>query len=184
MRETLLDGAGDNGAVRKGEKLGDNGATRKGEKRGKVKKAKMEPRNFMLAATALAATLMVAFFNVARTQGQTPTNDAHKAQIYGTVQTGNMATTNQSRLADVTIVVRNAKRGKLGKIVGFSPIKDGKYAVDMADLPAGKYVVEVDPGASYYMQGERLVDQGERAVRSRTGHYLPANRRFLHSNSA
>ena len=137
---------------------GDNGAARKGEKGGKVKKArKMKPQKFILAATALAAALMVTFFNVAPIQGQTSSSDAHKGQIYGTVQTGNMATTNQSRLDDVAIVVRNAKRGKLGKIVGFSPIKDGQYAVDMGDLPAGKYVVEVDPGASYYRQGETLV---------------------------
>jgi hypothetical protein len=112
---------------------------------------------FILAATALTAALMVAFFNVAPTQGQTSSGDAHKGQVYGAVQTGNMATTNQSRLDDVTIVVRNAKRGKLGKIVGFSPIKDGKYAVDMGGLPAGRYVVEVDPGASYLMQGETLI---------------------------
>ena len=137
---------------------GDIGATRKAERRGKVKKArKMKPQKFILAATALAAALMVTFFNVAPIQGQTSSSDAHKGQIYGTVQTGNMATTNQSRLDDVAIVVRNAKRGKLGKIVGFSPIKDGQYAVDMGDLPAGKYVVMVDPGASGYMQGERLI---------------------------
>ena len=117
----------------------------------------MTPQKVMLAATALAAALMVAFFNVALIQGQTSSGDAHKGQIYGTVQTGNMATTNRSRLDDVAIVVRNAKRGKLGKIVGFSPIKDGKYAVDMGDLPAGKYVVQVDPGASYLMTGERLI---------------------------
>lgn len=117
----------------------------------------MKPQKFMLAAMALAAVLTVAFFNVAPAQGQTSSGDTHQGQIYGTVQTGNMATTNQSRLADVTIVVRNAKRGKLGKIVGFSPIKDGKYAVDMGDLPAGNYVVEVDPGASYYRQGETLI---------------------------
>ena len=78
-----------------------------------------------------------------------------------------MATSNQSRLDDVTIVVRNAKRGKLGKIVGFSPIKDGKYAIDMGDLPAGKYVVEVDPGASYYRQGERLVEYPGRSGSAR-----------------
>jgi hypothetical protein len=118
----------------------------------------MKTRKFRLAATALAAALLVAFFNVAPTQGQTSGGDTHQGQIYGTVQTGNMATTNQSRLDDVTIVVRNAKREKLGKIVGFSPIKDGKYAVDMGELPAGKYVVEVDPGPSYYRQGERLVE--------------------------
>jgi len=117
----------------------------------------MNSQKFILAAMALAAALMVTFFNVAPTQGQTSSSDAHQGQIYGTVQTTNVATTSQSRFDDVTIVVRNAKRGKLGKIVGFSPIKDGKYAVDMGGLPAGKYVVMVDPGASYYMQGETLI---------------------------
>jgi hypothetical protein len=119
-----------------------------------VKKVKMK---FILAATALAASLMVAFINVAPAQAQASSGDTHQGQIYGTVQTGNMATTNRARLDDVTIVVRNAKRGKLGKIVGFSPIKDGQYAVDMGGLPAGNYVVEVDPGASYYRQGETLI---------------------------
>jgi len=69
-----------------------------------------------------------------------------------------MATGNQFRMDDVTIIVRKDKDGRLGKVVGFSEIKDGKYAVDMGGLPAGKYVVMVDPGASYYMQGERLVE--------------------------
>jgi hypothetical protein len=125
------------------------------EPHGKVK--------FILGATALAAALMVAFINVAPAQGQTSSGDTHQGQIYGTVQTGNMATTALVRLDDVTIVVRNAKRGKLGKIVGFSPIKNGQYAVDMGGLPAGKYVVMVDPGASYYMQGETLVKYPGRA---------------------
>jgi hypothetical protein len=75
----------------------------------------MKPQKFMLAATAFAAALMVIFFNVAPTQGQTSSSDAHQGQIYGTVQTTNVATTSQSRFDDVTIVVRNAKRGKIGK---------------------------------------------------------------------
>jgi hypothetical protein len=119
---------------------------------------RMNPARFLIAATALAAALMVAFFNVAPTQGQTSSGDAHQGQIYGTVQTGNMAAGNQIRLDDVTIVVRNAKGGKLGKIVGFSPIKDGQYTVDMGGLPAGNYVVVVDPGASGYMQGETRIE--------------------------
>ena len=46
----------------------------------------------------------------------------------------------------------------MGKVVGFSEIKNGKYAVDMGDPPAGKYVIMVDPDASDYMQGERLIE--------------------------
>jgi hypothetical protein len=111
----------------------------------------------LLAATAFAVFLIVAF-NVATAQSQISTGDAsHQGQIYGTVQTGNMAVGNQGRMDDVTIVVRSAKDGKLGKIIGSSKIKDGKYAVDMGDHPAGKYVVLVNPGASFYKPGERLV---------------------------
>jgi hypothetical protein len=120
---------------------------------------RMKTPKFLLAATALAAALMVAFLNVAPARSQTSSDDAsHRGQIYGTVQTGNMATSNQSRLDEVAIVVRRVKDGRLGKIVGFSAINNGTYAVNMGGLPAGKYVVMVDPGASYYMQGERLVD--------------------------
>ena len=117
----------------------------------------MKAQKFKLATTALIAALIVAFFNAAPARGQTPGGDAHQGQIYGTIQTTNVATSSRSRFDDVTIVVRNAKRGRLGKIVGFSPIKDGKYAVDMGDLPAGNYVVMVDPGASSYMRGETLI---------------------------
>jgi len=81
-----------------------------------------------------------------------------KSQIYGAVQTANMAAGNQIRMDDVTILVRKVKEGRLGKVVAFSEIKNGQYAVDMGDLPAGKYVVMVDPGASGYMQGERLIE--------------------------
>jgi hypothetical protein len=59
---------------------------------------------------------------------------------------------------DVTIVVRLVKDGKPGKIVGSSAIKNGKYVVNMGDLPAGKYVVMVNPGTSGYMPGERLIE--------------------------
>jgi hypothetical protein len=54
--------------------------------------------------------------------------------------------------------VRKVKEGRLGKVVAFGEIRNGKYVVDMGDLPAGKYVVMVDPGASDYMQGERLIE--------------------------
>jgi hypothetical protein len=117
----------------------------------------MKIPKFLLAVTAL--TLMGAFTNPAPAQAQTSPGDAsHRAQIYGTVQTGNMATSNQSRLDEVAIVVRRVKEGRMGKVVGFSEIHNGQYAVDMGALPAGKYVVVVDPGASSYMPGERLAD--------------------------
>jgi hypothetical protein len=119
----------------------------------------MKNPNLLLVAMALATVLMVDFFNTTRTQAQTSSGDAsHQSQIYGAVQTANMAAGNQIRMNDVTILVRKVKEGRLGKVVAFSEIKNGKYVVDMGDLPAGKYVIMVDPGASDYMQGERLIE--------------------------
>jgi hypothetical protein len=119
----------------------------------------MKNPKFLLVATALATVLMVAFFNTAPTQAQTSSGESsHQSQIYGAVQTANMAAGNQIRMNDVTILVRKVKEGRLGKVVAFSEIKNGKYALDMGDLPAGKYVIMVDPGASDYMQGERLIE--------------------------
>jgi hypothetical protein len=119
----------------------------------------MKTPKFVLVATALATVLMVAFFSAAPTQVQTSGGNAsHQSQIYGAVQTANMAAGNQVRMDDVTILVRKVKEGRLGKVVAFGEIRNGKYVVNMGDLPAGKYVVMVDPGASGYMQGERLIE--------------------------
>jgi hypothetical protein len=119
----------------------------------------MKIPKFLLVTTALAAALMGAISNPGTALAQTPSGGAsHRAQIYGTVQTGNMASNNQFRLDEVAIVVRRVKDGRIGKVVAFSGIHNGQYAVDMGALPAGKYVVMVDPGASSYMPGERLVD--------------------------
>ena len=119
----------------------------------------MKNPKLLLVATALPTVLIIAFFNTARTQAQTSSGESsHQSQIYGAVQTANMAAGNQIRMNDVTILVRKVKEGRLGKVVGFGEIKNGKYVVDMGDLPAGKYVVMVDPGASDYMQGERLIE--------------------------
>ena len=120
---------------------------------------RMKTPKFLLVAMALATVVMVAFFSAAPTQAQPSSGNAsHQSQIYGAVQTANMAAGNQTRMDDVTILVRKVKEGRLGKVVAFSEIKNGQYAVDMGDLPAGKYVVMVDPGASGYMQGERLIE--------------------------
>jgi hypothetical protein len=119
----------------------------------------MKNPKLLLVATALPTVLIIAFFNTARTQAQTSSGESsHQSQIYGAVQTANMAAGNQIRMDNVTILVRKVKEGRLGKVVGFSEIKNGKYVVDMGDLPAGKYVIMVDPGASDYMQGERLIE--------------------------
>ena len=120
---------------------------------------KMKTPKFLLLATASATVLLVAFFSPVQTQAQTSSGKAlHQSQIYGAVQTANMAASNQVRMDDVTILVRKIKEGRLGKVVGFGQIKNGKYVVDMGDLPAGKYAVMIDPGASGYMQGERLIE--------------------------
>ncbi len=120
---------------------------------------RMKTPKFLLVAMALATVLMVALFCAAPTQAQPSSGIAsHQSQIYGAVQTANMAAGNQTRMDDVTILVRKVKEGRVGKVVAFSEIKNGQYAVDMGDLPAGKYVVMVDPGASGYMQGERLIE--------------------------
>ena len=120
---------------------------------------RMKTPKFLLVATGLATVLMVALFNTAPTQAQTSSGNAsHQSQIYGAVQTANMAAGNQIRMDDVTILVRKVKEGRLGKVVAFGEIKNGKYVIDMGDLPTGKYVVMVDPGASGYMQGERLIE--------------------------
>ena len=120
---------------------------------------RMKTPKFLLVATGLATVLMVAFFSAAPTQAQTSGGNAsHQSQIYGAVQTANVAAGNQVRMDDVTILVRKVKEGRLGKVVAFGEIRNGKYVVNMGDLTAGKYVVMVDPGASGYMQGERLIE--------------------------
>jgi len=119
----------------------------------------MNSRRSLAAAMAVSAALIIVFFSPSLAQAQTSNSDAsHQGQIYGNVQTANEAAFNQLRLDDVTIVVRRVKSGRTGRIVGFSAVKDGKYAIEMGSLPAGKYVVMVDPGASSYKQGERLVE--------------------------
>lgn len=113
----------------------------------------------LLARVALAITLLVTFCTVTVSQSQTSSGATpHLGQIWGSVQTRNMATSNSSRLADVAIVIRKVHGGRPGRIVGYSAINNGSYSVDMGDLPAGKYLVQVDPGGSSYMTGERLVD--------------------------
>jgi hypothetical protein len=119
----------------------------------------MKTIKFLLAATAVAVVLISGLFNTAPIQAQTSTGGgSHQGQIWGKVRTHNMATSRFSRLEKVTIVVRDITDGRPGGIVGISKINHGQYAVDMDALPAGKYVVMVDPGGSFYMTGERLVN--------------------------
>ena len=58
---------------------------------------RMKTPKFLLVAMALATVLMVAFFSAAPTQAQTPSGNAsHQSQIYGAVQTANMAPVTRS----------------------------------------------------------------------------------------
>jgi hypothetical protein len=53
---------------------------------------RMKTPKFLLVAMALATVLMVASFSAAPTQAQTSSSNAsHQSQIYGAVQTANMA---------------------------------------------------------------------------------------------
>jgi hypothetical protein len=142
----------------------------------------MKTSKSLLTASAFAVFLMFAFFDTTSAQAQMSGGDSsHQGQIYGTVQTGNMATGNQSRMDDVTIIVRKDKDGKLGKVVGFSGITNGMYAVDMGDLPAGKYVVMVDSGASFYKSGERLVEYPGRSGSKRQNWTISTNQNAIPS---
>ncbi|MFZ0680793.1 hypothetical protein [Candidatus Binatus sp.] len=90
-----------------------------------------------------------------------------------------MATSNSSRLEDVAIVIRKVHGGRPGRIVGYSAINNGSYSVDMGDLPAGKYLIQVDPGGSMYMTGERLVDYPGRSGSVRQNWTLSTGRTAL-----
>src|SRR5207245_9737801 len=83
---------------------------------------RMQPESCHHARDPFAQGLgpyMVAFFSAAPTQAQTSSGNApHQSQIYGAVQTANMAAGNQVRMDDVTILVRKVKEGRLGKVVG------------------------------------------------------------------
>lgn len=147
----------------------------------KVKETEvMDTSRFLLARVALAVTLFVTFCTVTPSQSQTSSGTmSHQGQVWGSVQTGNMATSNSSRLEDVAIVIRKVHGGRPGRIVGYSAINNGSYSVDMGDLPAGKYLVQVDPGGSMYMTGERLVDYPGRSGSVRQNWTLSTGRTAL-----
>ena len=106
---------------------------------------------------ALATTVLVAFVMVTLARGETPAGAAaHQNQIWGSVHTEDRSTVNIFD-KEVTVLIRKYHPKKLGRIIAFGAVSGGHYAVNMGDLPAGKYVVQVDPGGSEYGGGERVV---------------------------
>ena len=118
-----------------------------------------EPRNTMKKSRcmALGTTVFVAFLMTALARGETPAGaSAHSKQIWGSVHTEDRSTVNIFD-KEVTVLIRKYHPKRLGRIIAFGAVSGGHYAVNMGDLPAGKYVVQVDPGGSEYGGGERVV---------------------------
>jgi hypothetical protein len=82
---------------------------------------------------------------------------AHQSQIWGSVHTEDRSTINIFD-KEVTALILKYHPKKLRRIIAFGAVRSGShYSVNMGDLPAEKYVVEVDPGGSEYGGGERVV---------------------------
>ncbi|HXM34246.1 MAG TPA: hypothetical protein VN920_03590 [Pyrinomonadaceae bacterium] len=111
------------------------------------------PAGFALGILFLLAIPVGAIAQEASSEG----NAAHANQIWGSVRTVDRSTENIFD-KNVTILIRMYHENRLGKVVAFGEVKNAHYAVDMARLPRGKYVVQVDTGGSEYGGGERLVD--------------------------
>jgi hypothetical protein len=121
--------------------------------------ATREPRNTMKTSRciALGTTVLLAFLMTALARGETPVGaSAHPKQIWGSVHTEDRSTVNIFD-KEVTVLIRKYHPKRLGRIIAFGAVSGGQYAVNMGDLPAGKYVVQVDPGGSEYGGGERIV---------------------------
>ena len=81
---------------------------------------------------------------------------SHQGQIWGSVQTEGRST-NDIYNRDVTIVVRQYREHRAGRIVATSLVDHGHYSVNMQSLPAAFYVIQVDPGDSDYQSGVRII---------------------------
>ncbi len=92
----------------------------------------------------------------AGTRGDPAGASAHQNQIWGSVHTEDRSTVNIFD-KEVTVLIRKYHPKKLGRIIAFGAVSGGQYTVNMGDLPAGKYVIQVDPGGSEYGGGERVV---------------------------
>jgi|GEM_PF-6822855 hypothetical protein len=105
---------------------------------------------------SLAATLglILALPFIVEAQGAS----AAHGKIWGVIQTqGESAVNIFDR--DTNVVVRRLHNSRAGRIVATSAVSHGRYSVDMDDLPAGKYLVSVDPGGdSLYLPGQAIVN--------------------------
>ena len=83
---------------------------------------------------------------------------SHRDQIWGSLSSHEMKTDSTNVFdKEITVVVREVHGNRRSRIVGFSTVHNGRYAVDMGRMPAGKYEVSVDPGASDYEGGAHMV---------------------------
>jgi hypothetical protein len=72
---------------------------------------------------------------------------AHSSQIWGSVQTEADSTGNIFKKGAVVLVRKFNPNGQ-GAVVAQVRVVRRHYAARMGDAPAGKYVVEIEPGAS------------------------------------
>lgn len=117
----------------------------------------MNRLRLMAATISLATMVAIGLVFAPHTRGDIGANTgAHANQIWGSIQTGSMAPDGY-RLDEMTIVIRRIHQSRPGRIVGIGSIDNSNYSIDMGKLPAGKYLVQVEPGDSFYLGGERLV---------------------------
>jgi len=88
-------------------------------------------------------------------QGDSPR--VHANQVWGSVRTEDR---NTATIFDkeVSVLIRTYHSNKRGRVLAISKVVGGYYAIDMYNLPAGKYVVQVDTGGSEYGDGQRVID--------------------------
>lgn len=113
----------------------------------------MKSQTRLMSLAAILA-LILAYPLIAGAQGAS----AAHGKIWGMVQTqGQSAIDIFDR--DTSVVVRRLHNSRAGRIVGTSAVSHSRYSVDMDDLPAGKYLVSVDPGGdSLYLPGTAVVN--------------------------
>jgi hypothetical protein len=110
-------------------------------------------RTLKLASLALVLTLILGAAGTTLAQAAS----AHQNQVWGLVRTQDHSTMN---IWDkhVTILVRPVENDKPGPPVATAKLHHGHYAADMGNAPAGKYTVQINPGAGDYGSGQTLID--------------------------
>jgi hypothetical protein len=116
----------------------------------------LEDKVFRLAKSG---ALVLALVSILGSEGHSAAQTVapHHGQVWGSVRTEDRSTNN---IFDkrVTLVVRRYEPDKLGAVVAESKLKHGHYVADLGEAPAGKYVVQVDPGGGDYGVGQTIVD--------------------------